>query len=126
MKIRSFLTATALFTAIFASLGSSQTITGSLEGKVSDKSGAVVPNANVRAVNRKAVFSRPNVTNGWGEYRLLISPVANYRVPLQASSSRPQAATVQLTIEKTATLDFTLEPSSVKEEVTVTAEAPLI
>ncbi|HKE30233.1 MAG TPA: carboxypeptidase regulatory-like domain-containing protein [Candidatus Angelobacter sp.] len=126
MKIRSFLTATALFTAIFASLGSSQTITGSLEGKVSDKSGAVVPSANVTAVNTETGFSRATVTNGLGEYRVLNLPVGNYKVTAQASSFRPQAAAVQLTIDKTATLDFTLEPSSVKEEVTVTAEAPLI
>src|SRR5215472_6264177 len=126
MKIRSFLTVTALFTAIFASLGSSQTITGSLEGKVSDKSGAVVPSANVTAVNTETGFSRATVTNGLGEYRVLNLPVGNYKVTAQASSFRPQAATVQLTIDKTATLDFTLEPSSVKEEVTVTAEAPLI
>src|SRR5215471_6557100 len=126
MRIPPFFAAPLLLIGLFSSLGSSQTITGSLEGKVSDKSGAVVPSANVTAVNTETGFSRATVTNGLGEYRVLNLPVGNYKVTAEASSFRPQSATVQLTIDKTATLDFSLEPSSVKEEVTVTAEAPLI
>ena len=126
MKKRCLFAAFCLLTCIFTSLATSQTITGFLEGKISDKSGAVVPGANVTVVNTETGLSRSTVTNGTGDYRLINLPVGNYKVTVEASSFHAQSATVQLTIDKTATMDFSLEPSSVKEEITVTVQAPLI
>jgi hypothetical protein len=121
--------------SFFASLGFvlalslpavSQTITGFIEGKVTDNSGAVIPGAAVEAVNTETGLSRSAVTSMSGEYRIIHMPVGQYKVTASAQSFKTQSATVQLTIDQTATVDFSLDLSSVKEEVTVTAEAPLV
>lgn len=125
MRIYSFLVGLAFLLGLSLP-ATSQTITGFLEGKVSDKSGAVIPGANVDAVNIETGLSRSTVTNGAGDYRIVHLPVGQYKVTAQAQSFQAQTASVQLTIDQTANVDFSLEPSSVKEEVTVTAEAPLI
>lgn len=126
MRIHSFLATLALFPALLSSPASSQSITGSLEGRVTDKSGAVVAGAAVNAVNTETGLARSTVTNNLGDYRIVQLPVGNYKVTAEAASFKSQSATVKLAIDQTATLDFALDPSSVKEEVTVTAEAPLV
>src|SRR5215471_7482261 len=126
MKVFSSLSCAAVFLALLVSTASAQTITGFLEGKVSDKSGAVIPGANITAVNSQTGLSRSTISNGAGDYRVTNLPVGNYKVTAEAPSFRPQSATVQLTIDQTATVDFSLEPSAVREEVNVTAEAPLV
>ncbi|HEY6968471.1 MAG TPA: carboxypeptidase regulatory-like domain-containing protein [Candidatus Angelobacter sp.] len=126
MKVFSSFSGAALFLALLVSTASAQTITGFLEGKISDKSGAVIPAAKITVVNAQTGLSRSTVSNGAGDYRLTLLPVGNYKVTAEAPSFRPQSATVQLTIDQTTTVDFSLEPSAVKEEVNVTAEAPLV
>jgi carboxypeptidase family protein len=111
---------------LFSSLSFSQTITAFLEGKVSDKSGAVIPGAQVKAVNTETGLSQSAVTNGMGGYRILHLPVGNYKITAEAASFQAQTRAVQLTLDQTSTVDFSLVPSSVKEEVTVTADAPLV
>src|SRR5579864_419244 len=111
---------------LLSQFASSQTITAFLEGKIKDKSGAVIPGANVTAANIDTGFSRSTITNNLGDYQIVNLPVGKYKVTAEAPSFRPQFTTVQLTIDKTVTLDLFLEPTSVKEEVTVTAEAPMV
>lgn len=125
MKVRFFFAVFVLFTSI-SPVAFSQTITGSLEGKVSDKSGAVIPGANVTVSNTDTGFSRSTVANGLGDFEVVNLPVGNYKVTAEAPSFRSQSATVQLTIDKTVALHLFLEPTSVKEEVTVTAEPEMI
>ncbi len=126
MRIHSTFATLGLFLALLSSLAGGQTITGFLEGKVSDKSGAVIPGAKIDAVSTDTGLSRGAVTNLAGDYRIGHLPVGNYKVTVEAPSFKTQSGTVQLAIDQTATLDFSLEPSSVKEEITVTAEAPLV
>jgi hypothetical protein len=125
MRVSSFFATLAVVLGL-SSLALSQTITGFLEGKVADKSGAVVVNATVTAVNTETGLSRATPTNGLGEYRIVNLPVGQYKVTAAAPSFQPRSASVQLTIDQTATLDFSLEPNLIKEEITVTAEAPLV
>lgn len=125
MKKFSFFTSLA-FLLIACLPAAGQNITGILEGKVSDKSGAVIPNATVNAVNTETGLSRSTVTDEMGEYRVIHLPVGQYKVTAKAPSFQPQTASVQLTIDGTDNVDFALELSSVKEEVTVTTEAPLV
>ena len=74
MRIYSFFLGLAFLLALSLP-ATSQTITGFLEGKVSDKSGAVVPGAKVDAVNTETGFSRSTVTNCLGDYRIVQLPV---------------------------------------------------
>jgi hypothetical protein len=104
----------------------SQAITASLRGRVFDKTGAVVSAANVTAVNTETGLSRSAKTTGAGDYEIPQLPVGNYKVTAEAASFQPQSRTLQLVIGQAADLDFSLAPGARTEEVTVTAEAPLV
>jgi len=57
-----------------------QLATGSIQGLVSDKSGAVVPNAAVTVANPATGFSRKGVTNGAGLYDFPDLPPGDYEL----------------------------------------------
>ncbi|MBZ5530752.1 MAG: TonB-dependent receptor [Acidobacteriia bacterium] len=124
MKLRPIVLCFALsLTSFFAS---AQTITASLQGKVFDKSGAVLTSATVRAANTETGFARTVTTNSAGEYEIAQLPVGQYKITAGARSFQSQSRTVRLVIGQAANLDFTLSPGAVTEGVTVTTEAPLI
>src|SRR5216683_5951793 len=104
----------------------SQTITASLQGRVSDSSGAVLTKASVRATNTETGLSRSATADDAGEYKIGSLPVGNYKVEVKAASFQPQSRTIVLSIGQSATVDFSLTPGHVEQQVTVTTEAPLI
>jgi hypothetical protein len=53
-------------------------------------------------------------------------PAGSYKVEVKAGTFQPQARTIPLTVGESANLDFSLAPGQVAEEVSVTAEAPLV
>src|SRR6185436_20175724 len=56
----------------------SQSASGSIEGSVTDATGAVVPDAKVSARNRQTGFTRDGMTNSEGLYRLPLLQVGDY------------------------------------------------
>ncbi len=104
----------------------SQSITASLQGRVSDKSGAVLPSASVSATNTDTGLTRTTVSDDAGEYKIAQLPVGNYKVEVKSGSFQPQSRTIGLTIGESATVDFSLAPGQVEQQVTVTGEAALI
>jgi len=114
------------FVVLSPCLAFSQAITASLQGRVFDKSGAVLTSAQVTAVNTETGLSRGVKTGGGGEYEIAQLPVGNYKVTAEAAQFQPLSRTLQLVIGQVATLDFNLAPGRITEEVTVTAEAPLV
>src|SRR6185503_4433814 len=111
---------------LFASAGFSQTITGSLHGHVSDKTGAVLPNATVTVANVETGWSRSATTDASGECQLTLVPVGTYKVTVTARGFHAETRTLQLTIGAMASVDFSLSPGEVEQNVTVTTEAPLV
>src|SRR5262249_39463266 len=103
-----------------------QTITASLQGRVSDRSGAVVAKASVTATNTETGLSRSTTTDAAGEYNIASLPVGNYKVEVKAGTFQPQTRSLPLKVGESATLDFSLVPGQVEQQLTVTTEAPLI
>src|SRR5471032_1829731 len=52
-----------------------QSITASLQGRVSDSSGAVLTNASVKATNTETGLSRSTTSDSAGEYKIASLPV---------------------------------------------------
>jgi hypothetical protein len=102
---------------LFALAGFSQTITGSLHGRVSDKSGAVLPNATVTVANVETGWSRSANTDSTGECQLTLVPVGTYKVTVTAQGFRAETRTLQLTIGAMANVDFSLSPGQVEQNV---------
>ena len=105
---------------------SSQTITASLQGRVADNSGAVLTRATITATNTETGLSRSTTSDDTGEYKIASLPVGNYKIEAKAGTFQPQSRTIALSIGESATVDFSLVPGQVEEQLTVTTEAALI
>lgn len=114
----------ALFipSAVFA-----QATGAELSGRIVDESGAALPGVTVTATNTATGFQRTTVTASDGAYRFLSLPVGTYDVTTDLSGFNPVLTKgVILNVATERTLNVTLRAASVKEQITVTAEAPLI
>src|SRR6266705_743695 len=65
---------------LLPALSSAQTVTGTLQGTVTDQSGGVLPGTTVSARNRDTGQMRETVTNDVGYYVLSFLPIGGYEV----------------------------------------------
>ncbi len=96
-----------------------QSTTATLEGRVMDKSGAVLPKATVTAVSTETGASRTITSNELGSYQFPLLRVGDYTVTAELAGFRKQARKVHLDLGAAAVLDFTLEVGQVAEQVNV-------
>ncbi|HVG91580.1 MAG TPA: carboxypeptidase regulatory-like domain-containing protein, partial [Alphaproteobacteria bacterium] len=115
-----------LLTLLLCPAAFSQTITASLQGRVADSSGAVLTKANVTATNTETGLSRSTTSDDLGQYKIASLPVGTYKVEVKAGTFQPQSRNVALTIGESATLDFSLVPGQVEQQITVTGESAMI
>src|SRR2546425_1259907 len=104
-----------------------QAISGDLVGTVSDKSGALIPNATVTATNEATNVKSTTTTNANGEYRFGNLLVGTYDIAAEAkgfSTTTLKGFAVEL--NKTATARITMDVGQVATTVEVTAGAPAI
>jgi outer membrane receptor protein involved in Fe transport len=100
---------------------------GSIEGSITDESGAVLPGVTVTVRNAATGFTRDAITDATGRYRAPLLPVGSYEVTASltgfATTKRPS---ITLNIGQALVADMTLKVASAAETVTVSAEAPII
>jgi Carboxypeptidase regulatory-like domain len=96
--------------------------TGSFSGTVSDKAGAVVSGATVKATSQGTGVSRESKTDDSGHYLIPLLPVAFYTIRVDAQGFGPaEQKDVRLQIDEHRELDFTVTPASVTTAVEVNA-----
>jgi len=106
---------------------SAQTVTGTLDGHITDQGGAVVPQAQVAAKNLATGLERSTTTNDIGYYQMPFLPLGQYEITVSATGfATVVAKPVEVTLNKTTTANLSLRVSAVKESVTITDVAPLI
>ncbi len=99
----------------------------SLNGTVTDSSGAAVPNAKVTLTNSQTGLTRTTATNQAGLYNLPQLPVGSYDLTVEAGGFKLSKRTgISLTVGAVATLDVSLEIGATQESVSVTAEVPVV
>jgi len=104
-----------------------QTSAGSLSGHVTDASGAALPGVTITATNNATGFSRTTVTGSDGAYRFPGLTVGTYTVTADLSGfSAVTTRNVELNVAQDRELNITLKQAAVKEQITVTASAPLV
>jgi outer membrane receptor protein involved in Fe transport len=100
---------------------------GAIEGTVTDESGGVLPGVNVTIRNVGTGVVRETQSDAKGVYRAPLLPVGTYEVTAAltgfATTKRPS---LTLNIGQVLNADVTLKVASAQEEVTVTAEAPIL
>ncbi len=113
-----------LFLMCAALPAAAQKFTGSLRGVVSDRSGAVMPEAAVTVINKDTGETRTVATNQQGEYVLPDLPAGVYNVRIkQAKFKEFVSKGVEVHVSSTTVVDATLEVGSAAEQVTVEASA---
>ncbi len=118
--------AAALLSGFLAASLAAQTVTGTIEGKVTDTTGATIPKASVSIRSVDQGYSREVVTNDNGLYIAPFLPLGVYRV----TASFPGFGTVvreriEVTLNTTRVADFRLDPR-ISDVVTVSGDAPRI
>ncbi|MBO0861211.1 MAG: TonB-dependent receptor [Chloracidobacterium sp.] len=101
-----------------------QTEQATITGTVTDKSGAVIPDAKVVVTNIKTQTVRETKTTGDGNYTVPYLPVGEYEVAVEKTNFRKaQVKDVTLRVGFIATVDVSLEPGTVSEVLDVTSGA---
>jgi hypothetical protein len=104
-----------------------QQTTGNIQGRIIDAQKSAVPGVTVTAKSAATGFSRTEVTDSEGIYRLNGLPVGSYDLHAELSGFAPYDRTgVVVNVAQTLDLNVDLNVAGVSESVKVTAESPLI
>ncbi len=104
-----------------------QEVTAAITGKVTDPTGAVIPNAKVTATDTQRGTVWTTITNGDGNYNLPRVPVGTYTVKIESQGFQAaEQSNVLLVLNQVAKLDFQLPVGSTTNTVEVTSAAPLL
>jgi hypothetical protein len=125
MKVKIHLVLLLLIT--FAAPAFAQSTLGTIQGTVSDNTGAVLPNATVTATNTTTNFSRSGTTDATGNYSLPQLPLGPYRLDVQASGMGKQVVNnLVLEVGRTINQNFSLKPAQVEQTIEITGETPVV
>jgi hypothetical protein len=123
------LSLTICLTLIAATFGTTfgQAVYGSVFGTVTDSSGAAVPNATVTITNTGTNVSETTRTNGSGYYTQTRLIPGTYRVKVEAPTFKAAVVdAVVVNVDTASTINITLQAGQVSEQITITADAPLL
>ena len=104
----------------------SQAVNGTIEGTISDESGAALPGVSVTVSNLDTGDSRVVVTNEAGAYRAPLLPLGRYRLAAELQGFKKfEQQGLTISAGQSAVINLTLSVGNVAETVTVTREAPI-
>jgi outer membrane receptor protein involved in Fe transport len=102
------------------------TASGSIQGTVTDNSGAVVVGAEVTITNRANGNTRSTTTNGTGAYRFDLLSAGEYLVTTTKGGFAKSTSPLELLVGQTATVNPQLKPGGSTEVVEVSAQGTLV
>ena len=113
--------------ALASSPASAQQTTGSIQGRITDAQKAAVPGVTVTAKNKATGFSRSEVSDSEGSYRLTALPVGSYDVHAELAGFAPfDRKDMIVNIGETLDVNIDMKVGGVSENVSVTAESPIV
>ena len=104
---------------------SAQTL-GTITGEVKDGSGAIIPGATVTVTNTGTNATREMPSNESGIYTFTALPPGPYVVKSELQGFKTVEQKVDLHVEQTVRVNFTMEIGTLSETAEVTGVAPLI
>ena len=117
----------SLVVFLFTSVLAAQTFRGSIQGTVTDSSGAAVPGVQVTVVSADTGLTRTVVTSDDGNYSASELPPGAYNLTFTRTGFRTSTMKgVDVSVSSVARANMTLSPGEVKESVVVNADVPLI
>ena len=119
----------SLWCSTLGSVAAAQTIVnaGTVRGVVTDKSGAVVPEATVVLISRGTGQQQARTTNGAGIFLFPSQPVGSYRLEVSAAGfGKTIVEGVYVQVGQPTTVHVELQLGSRSESITVSGESPLL
>ena len=121
INLRSFVVLIALI-AVAARPAAAQTVTGTIQGTVTDTSGGVLPGVTITLTQVETGTERAIVTNAEGIYSAPFLQIGTYSVKAELTGFGPVIRqNIDVRLNDTRVVDIKLNPR-VTQEVTVTAE----
>src|SRR2546428_4431957 len=113
--------------ALTSGLVFGQEFSATMSGVVHDATGGLIPGVSLTAKHTESGLTRTVITTETGGYRMPALPVGAYEVTAELSGFKQQVRRgVILAVTQEAVVNFTLEVGDLKEQITVTEDAPLL
>ena len=127
MRIRSLAVLSLLFAFVcFGSLHA-QTFRGSIQGTITDGTGAAIPEASVRVFSPGTGLNRTVSTNDLGGYVASELPLGTYNITVEKAGFRTTTLTnIPVGVGSSTRADAKLATGAVQETVEVSADVPLV
>jgi outer membrane receptor protein involved in Fe transport len=104
-----------------------QTVTGTMRGSVTDRSGAALPGVTVTIRNVDTGLERVIVTGSDGSFSAPFLQIGRYNVQAELSGfGTMKHNNVRVELNETVVQEFILNPATMTETVTVSADAPRV
>src|SRR3977135_3863881 len=121
------LTVCGLSPGLACAQGGGASTTGSINGKVADSSGGVLPGVTVTATSPSMMGVQSSVTDTGGNYRFPALPPGTYTVTFELPGFNTlKRENIQISMGFTAAVNAELAVASLQETVTVTGDSPVI
>jgi len=112
---------------LFAAQWAPAQVAASLSGRVEDASGAPIPGAKVTVKNAETGATRTALADDQGNYRVLALAVGLKEVKAEKAGFRAAVRRgVNLAVGQEAVVNLRLDVGEITQEVTVSADAPLV
>ena len=127
MSSRTIAVVYVFFALILACTSSAQTFRGSIQGTITDSSGAAIPGAQVKVFSPGTGLNRTVSTNDLGGYVASELPLGTYSITVEKEGFRTTTLTnIPIGVGSTTRADARLVAGMVQEVVEVTADVPLV
>lgn len=117
----------SLFILMLATTLVAQESTASINGTITDTTGAVVSKAKITVTQPATGFSRETVSGSAGDYSVPLLPPGTYEMKVQAAGfATVEQKNISLQVGRVVTLNQTLKPGGANQVIEVTAAPPMI
>ncbi|HJU42494.1 MAG TPA: carboxypeptidase regulatory-like domain-containing protein [Vicinamibacterales bacterium] len=107
--------------------GGGASSTGTIQGRVTDSQGAVLPGVTVTATSPALIQPQTTVTSETGNYRFPAVPPGTFELTYElAGFNTLKRSGISITLGFTANVNVELSLATLQETVTVTGESPII
>ena len=121
------LLASLSFSAPAFAQGGGASSTGTIQGRVSDAQGAVLPGVTITATSPSALGAQTTVTSETGNYRFPALPPGEYELGFElAGFNSLKRSGIFISLGFTATINVELALATLQETVTVSGASPVI
>jgi hypothetical protein len=127
MSSRSIAVLSLFFAFILVCTSSAQTFRGSIQGTITDSSGAAISGANVKVFSAGIGLNRVVSTNDLGGYVASELPLGTYSITVEKDGFRSTTLTdIPVSVGSVTRADAKLVAGMVQEVVVVSADVPLV